>query len=213
MKNGNFKKIAIISGGVFSPLLKIEEADFVIACDKGLKYALDNKVAVDLFVGDRDSLDIAVPSGIKTLDLPVEKDDTDTMAATRFALSLSPLEIKFYCACGGRYDHFLGNLQAAAFAAKSGANVAIIDLYGDFYIFSSGVYSFKKGDSRYFSVLSLSDKCEGVCISGAKYPLQNATIKNDFPIGISNEWLGDDQSEITVSLKSGVLAVIIAIEE
>ncbi len=208
MKNKKLEKIAIISGGVFSPLRGIEEADFIIACDKGLKYALDSKVQVDLFVGDRDSLDIAVPNGINTLDLPVEKDDTDMMAATRFAISLSPLQITFYCACGGRYDHFLGNLQAAAFAAKNVANVAIIDLNGDFFIFSSGVHSFKKCDNRYFSVLSLSDKCEGVCISGAKYPLQNATIKNDFPIGISNEWLGDDKSEITVSLKSGVLAVI-----
>lgn len=208
MEKNGIKKIAIISGGEFSPLSEIESADFIIACDKGLKYALNGGVRVDLFVGDRDSLDISVPTNIKTLDLPTEKDDTDTMAATRLAVSLGAESVRFYCACGGRHDHFLGNLQAAAFAAKNGANVRIIDLYGDFFIFNGGTHSFKKGDYCCFSVLSLFDKAEGVCISGAKYPLKNAVITNSFPIGISNEWQSS-QNEITISLKSGVLCVIL----
>lgn len=210
MENNNFEKTAIISGGEFSSLKGIENATFVIACDKGLKYALENGARVDTFVGDGDSIgDIAVPEGIKSIELPTVKDDTDMMAATRFAVSSGAREITFYCACGGRYDHFLGNLQAAAFAAENGVKVRIIDLYADFYIFSHGKFSFKKQKDAYFSVLSLSDKCEGVNISGAKYSLKNATLKNDFPLGVSNEWQGAEQNEITVSVKSGVLAVII----
>lgn len=208
MQKKEIKKTAIISGGELSPLTDIKKADFVIACDKGLSYALNSGIRVDLFVGDRDSLTVPVPSGLEALDLPTEKDDTDTLAAIKHALFLGARELTVYCACGGRLDHFLANLQAAAFAAKNGVNVRIIDLYGDFFIFNGGTHSFKKGDYCCFSVLSLFNKAEGVCISGAKYPLKNAVITNSFPIGISNEWQSA-QNEITISLKSGVLCVIL----
>ena len=77
---------AIISGGAFSPLENIEKAAFVIACDQGLAYAQRCKVKPDLLVGDFDSYQGKIPDGVPRLELPAEKDDTDTMAAVRCAV-------------------------------------------------------------------------------------------------------------------------------
>lgn len=210
--NKKTKTIAIIAGGKKSPLKNISDADFVIACDKGLNYALEEKIEPDLFVGDGDSFSGNLPKNVENVKLPKEKDDTDLMAAVKIALEkFVPEKLLFYCACGGRLDHFLGNLQAATFAAKRGVKVEIIDLYDHFFVFFGGENeaneeAFLKRDGYSFSVLSLTDKCEGVCISGAKYEIENATIYNDFPIGVSNEWIND---EIRVSLLRGVLCVCI----
>ena len=45
-----------------------------------------------------------------------------------------------------------------------------------------------------------------MCILGMKYPLENAVITNDFPIGISNEFLGE---EAEVSVEDGELVCMI----
>ena len=55
------------------------------------------------------------------------------------------------------------------------------------------------------SVLSVSDICAGVSVSGAKYNLTDSEMSNIFPLGISNEWVSD---EIKVSVKKGILMVV-----
>ena len=56
-------------------------------------------------------------------------------------------------------------------------------------------------------VFSLSEISEGVSIEGAAYPLENGTLKNDFPLGVSNTALG---SSVTVSVKRGVLLLVLS---
>ena len=77
------KLCAIISGGRRAPLDGIENADWIIACDKGYQYGGEAGVRPQLLVGDFDSYTGSLPADIPILDLPVEKDDTDTMAAIR----------------------------------------------------------------------------------------------------------------------------------
>lgn len=200
------KKIyAIITGGEPSDLRNIDEACVVIACDKGYCYALERGVEPDEIVGDFDSCDAPRNTGAAVVVLPKEKDDTDTVYAVKSVLSRSPDEIYMYCAEGGRPDHFIGNLQAAAMAAKQGVVVRIFGNYADYAIFSSGTELFPKNDYFALSVISLSDECRGVCIKGVKYPLCGATLTNSFPIGISNEW---EKDVAEVSLESGIIAVI-----
>lgn len=78
-------------------------------------------------MGDFDSYNGSLPDNIPRLDLPVEKDDTDTLAAIRHAISEGYKEITLYCACGGRLDHLTANIQSAAYAAANGAVVRITD--------------------------------------------------------------------------------------
>lgn len=202
-----FMKIcAIVSGGAFSPLDGIEEADFVIACDKGCEYTAACGIRPDLLVGDFDSYVGEKPQGVPILDLPCEKDDTDTMAAVRYAVGEGFDEILLYCALGGRLDHLIGNIQAGSFAAKNGVRFTIIDSRNFIYIIGGGFVEPELREGFSLSVLSLSDVCEGVTIRGAKYELENATLTNTFPIGVSNERRG----KVTVSLKSGILMIILS---
>ena len=200
------KICAIISGGNFSPLLNIENSDYIIACDKGYEYAKKAGILPNLIIGDFDSCREEPPEKIPVLSLPEEKDDTDTMSAIRYAVAHNFDELFIYCALGGRLDHTVGNIQSASYAASKGLTVRIIDSDNELCIFSDNEIIFPKRDNCSISVLSLSDKCDGVSVTGGKYKLENATVTNIFPIGISNEWT----DSISVSVKTGIIAVIMS---
>jgi hypothetical protein len=95
------KPWAIVSGGRFSPLADIEKCGYIIACDRGYEYLREAGLRPDLLVGDFDSYTGPLPRNVPRLDLPVEKDDTDTMAAIRHAVTVGCGEIWLYCAMGG----------------------------------------------------------------------------------------------------------------
>ena len=197
---------AIISGGDESCFTKIEDVDYIIACDKGYLYALNNDIKVDLVIGDFDSYTGDINEAVNVLRLPIEKDDTDMMTSIRYAVDNKYTDIYVYCALGGRLDHMLGNIQAIMYAASNGIRVHVFDFDNDIYVFSDSCIKLGEARNYSLSVLSLSDKCIGVDIEGAKYQLHNATLTNKFPIGISNVWDGD----VTISVKSGIMMVILS---
>ncbi|MBQ6116705.1 MAG: thiamine diphosphokinase, partial [Oscillospiraceae bacterium] len=48
----------------------------------------------------------------------------------------------------------------------------------------------------------LGEDARGVAISGGQYPLQDAVLTAEFPLGVSNHFIGNP---ITVSVKQGSL--------
>lgn len=196
---------AVISGGSFSPLAGIEKCERVIACDKGVEYALQCGITPDLIVGDFDSFRGNLPNGVEIKRLPTEKDDTDTVSAVREAVAAGFDEIVLYCALGGRLDHLFANIQTLAFIAEQGATARIIDGDTEMVAFSHASIEVPEKKGWSLSVFSLSDRCENVSIHGAKYCLDNATVSNRFPIGVSNEWDGT----AAVSVGEGILAVML----
>ena len=66
--------------------------------------------------------------------------------------------------------------------------------------------SFKEGMEGYLSIFPLGQNAKGVTLKGLKYPLQDATLKNDYPLGISNEFTGEMS---TVSVEDGELVCIL----
>ena len=79
-------KCYIFGAGSFYGLRSRPEAgDLVIAADGGYAYCRASGVVPDLVIGDFDSLG-EVPAGENVVRLPVEKDDTDTLAAIRLGL-------------------------------------------------------------------------------------------------------------------------------
>ena len=81
-------KCGIISGGERDTLSGIDDCGLIIACDKGYEYARAAGVRPGLLIGDFDSYTGPLPEDIPRLDLPAEKDDTDTMAAVRHSSGL-----------------------------------------------------------------------------------------------------------------------------
>lgn len=203
------KRCVIISGGEFSDAVSFAAEDLVIACDRGYEYAKRLGAAPGLIVGDFDSYEGALPEGVPVLRLPREKDDTDTMHAVRCALERGCDEIVLTCALGGRLDHALANLQSCVYALRQGARVSICDESAKVFFLEGGSLTLPAETGRSLSLLSFSPRCEGVGISGVKYPLDNAVLESDFPLGVSNEWT---ESQALVSVGSGTLMVVLAKE-
>jgi thiamine pyrophosphokinase len=55
------------------------------------------------------------------------------------------------------------------------------------------------------SIFALTDVASGVCESGLKYSLHDAMLQNMYPLGISNEFIGQPSQ---LSVKEGALIVI-----
>ncbi|MBO7354009.1 MAG: thiamine diphosphokinase, partial [Lachnospiraceae bacterium] len=88
----------------------LREDDFMIFRDCGLRHTEALGRRPDLIVGDFDSYENP-HSGIQTIVLPHEKDDTDTAFAVKEGLRRGFEEFLLIGAIGERFDHSLGNVQ------------------------------------------------------------------------------------------------------
>ena len=199
------KQCLIITGGEFAPFAPPEEGCFVIACDRGYEHARRAGIRPDLVVGDLDSCRVELEPGVPLRRLPVEKDDTDTMSALRLALSEGFRDIRLVCALGGRLDHLLANLQSLAFAAARGASVRIESPDTEIRTLRNGSLRLPRREGYSLSVFAVDGVCRGLCIRGAKYTLEDAELRPDFPLGASNEWSAE---EAEITLREGTLLIV-----
>ena len=56
------------------------------------------------------------------------------------------------------------------------------------------------------SVFAFGDDAHGVTEKGLKYSMENGVIARDFPIGVSNEFTGND---VIIEVKDGTLLICI----
>lgn len=184
--------------------LEKRQGDLLIAADAG--YAkIDDKSVIDVVVGDFDSLGY-VPDAEKVIKLRCEKDDTDTDSAAKYAVERGADGIVFYGCLGGRLDHALANLQLGTRLSRAGIDVRFVSKEYTVYILGGGdELSLPARESGRVSVFSF-DETKGVCIEGLKYTLKDATLTNDFALGVSNEFAG---SPAKISAKKGILAVFV----
>ncbi len=199
------KQCLIITGGEFAPFAPPVEGEYVIACDRGYEHARRAGIRPDLVVGDLDSCRVELESGVPLRRLPVEKDDTDTMSALRLALSEGFRDIRLVCALGGRLDHLLANLQSLAFAAARGASVRIESPDTEIRTLRNGSLRLPRREGYSLSVFAVDGVCRGLCIRGAKYTLEDAELRPDFPLGASNEWSAE---EAEITLREGTLLIV-----
>lgn len=212
-------KCVIISAGSFPEVgIDLREGDFCIAADAGFGYAQRLGILPDLIVGDFDSAKDAPPevlSGIREIaerdperivQLEVMKDDTDTLKAVKIGLSRGYRKFYLYGALGGsRFDHSLANIQTLTFIKHHGGRGYIMDKDSMLFIAENETIKFHRGNTGYLSVFSLSDVSRGVSLRGLLYSMEDGTLSNDFPLGVSNEFIIDEEAE--VSVKEGTLLI------
>ncbi len=198
----------IIAGGDYcAPEEDILPAEHIIACDRGWVYAERLGLTPDLVVGDFDSSD-PPPEGVALCRLPVEKDDTDTMYAARYACGKGYKRVVICCAFGGRLDHALANIQTGVYLARRGIRTTLLGAGTRGELLSGGeriVIPEKQG--RSLSVLALSEVCRGVTIRGTKYECEGIEMTSSFPLGVSNTWAGE---EAEISVESGMLLILMS---
>ncbi len=202
-----------------------------IACDSGIMFFYENgKQCPDLFVSDDDSAD---PEMIEyyadkeqTLKhaLPVQKDMTDSEEALKIALQAGCDPIYMIGMTGGRLDHTLGNIQMLHKAADAGVHAYLIDAHSRALLVSAAEDAAYEGGAgigqgagrvirlhkdkaygQYFSLFALGGPVSALTITGAAYPLKNATLTGADSIGVSNQFAED---EVVISFEKGYLLIV-----
>lgn len=211
--------IIIGAGDLTVGTIPMREDDFVIAVDGGLNYCGILEIEPDLIVGDFDSvgktgqqivdsLKEQIPDRI--IQLNPMKDDTDMLYAIKHALQSGYREFLIYGGTGGRFDHTFANIQCLLYLKNNGAVGYLCDGEGMMLVIKNETIHFKQEMEGFLSLFSLGKKAVGVDISGMKYNLTDYTMTNDFPIGISNEFIGEKAS---VCVREGELICMIRYAE
>ena len=188
--------------------VKICTDDFVICADNSFPCALSQGVTPDLIIGDFDTgTPISFPEDVEIQRFPVEKDDADTMLCVKEAAQRGFTEITVLGGLSGRLDHTFANIQMLAYGISHGLNITVTDGENEVFLLSPGKKLLPKREGYSLSVFSYAEKAFGISLSGVKYPLENGTLTNLFPLGLSNE-ITSPQAEI--SFKQGLLLIIIS---
>ena len=139
--------------------------------------------------------------------LPHVKDDTDTQYAAHWLLEHGYDEITLLGALGGaRLEHTLANLATGLYLAKNGVNVLLVNERSELrYLVPGRELILQRRDWKYLSLFPMEGRLTGVCIRGAFYPLENAVLTADYPLGVSNEF---DAPEAEITVEQGVLMVM-----
>ena len=170
--------------------------DYVIAADRGYDSLMAYGVPPDLVVGDFDSLG-HTPSHPNVIQLPCAKDDTDMVFALRKGLDMGYRRFVLLGGVGGRLEHTLGNLQILDWLTTQGAQGFLAGEKTVATALRSGSLTFPASMSGYLSIFCNSGEARGVTLSGLKFPLEDALLTSSFPVGVSNEFLGQ-VAQVTV---------------
>ena len=214
VKNG--RCIVIGAGDLTVGSVNAGEDDLVIAVDGGLNYCSVLEIEPDLILGDFDSVGEEQKAALlklreqipdRVIALKPEKDDTDMLAALKVGLEFGYTAFHIYAATGGRLEHTIANIQCLLYLKNRDAVGYLMDGNGMIFVLQNEEVRLKNTLEGYLSLFSLGKSAKGVTIEGMKYELNQYTLTNDFPIGISNEFVGKDA---VIRVEDGELVCIIS---
>ena len=169
------------------------EEDLIIAADSGYQNAQAMGVQPQILLGDFDSLDrnTDIPKEVEIIQVPAEKDLTDTQLAVSLALERGATELILIGGLDGRLDHTLSNL--AILEDLDQKHIRAIFNNGQNrarFLRDNGVLLLR--DSfRYFSIIAADPIVKGVTVDGCKYPLKKSKLSRTNQYAVSNEIVGN----------------------
>lgn len=211
------KHFFVFSGGDIEDtfairLLEKEQPDGLIAADRGMDFFYRNHREPDMIIGDFDSAEseslqyFKKQTTVRIIELSPMKDDTDTEAAIRYAISMGAEKITILGATGCRLDHVLGNVELLGIGLTTGVSIQIVDANNRIRMIEHGIV-LKRAEQHgmYVSLLPYTDKVEHLTLRGFKYPLEDATLSGFCTLGVSNEIVAE---EAEIAFDGGILLVI-----
>lgn len=172
---------------------------YVIAADSGLHVASPLGVAVDLVVGDLDSVRPEVLAAAEqagsTIDRhPEDKDATDLALALQAAVKAGATRLTLLGGAGGRLDHTIANALVLAHpslahlevrAVLGGARLAVVR--------AGEMGTSLQGDvDDLVSLLPLGGAARGVTTTGLRWELTNADLDAFDTRPVSNRFATDE---------------------
>ena len=179
------------------------EGDLIIGADRGYFTLVENGYKPHVAIGDFDSYTGKVDCE-NTMVFPVKKDDTDSALAIKYAVSMGYEKIVVYGGIGGYLDHTVANIALVADYTEKGIDLSFIDGENVLFAIHNSSIRFDAGASGRISVFSFRDKAVDVCESGLMYSLDNAILENSVPLGVSNEFIGQNAK---ISVDNGTLLI------
>ena len=180
--------------------------DLCIAADSGFHNAKKCGDRVDILVGDLDSIgSYKLDKKTELLQVPAEKDVTDTQLAVETAIERGANDIVIIGGFGGRADHMLSNLSILEDLNARGIFAVMLDGQNRARFLRSTSTLIPKSGYRYVSILAIDPVVKGVSVEGCKYPLKNAKLTRNFQYAVSNEIVGNCA---LISVRKGAISVI-----
>ncbi len=180
--------------------------DLTVAADSGYHNALALGERVDILLGDFDSIGEPPHGGrFERIQVPAEKDLTDTQLAVEVALDRGAEEIILVGGLSGRLDHTLSTLAILEDLSARGIYATLTDGQSRVRYMKSTSTLIARSAYKYLSLLAADDVVKGVTVEGCKYPLKKATLRRSLQFAVSNEITGN---VALISVKKGGLFII-----
>ncbi len=195
----------IVGAGNFTTPFDPTEDDLVIAADGGYDALKEHGIRCDLLIGDLDSI-TEIPSGLEIIRHPVKKDETDMMLAYLEGARRGFADFYILGATGGREDHTFANYCLLLHMADRGHRGFILSDTGTTLLIKNAEISVSGEAGKHFSAFAFGAAAHGVTIKGLEYECEGATLTPDFPLAVSNRFIGKAGM---VSVTDGALLVMI----
>lgn len=195
------KCILLGAGEYKNDKIEKNEGDFLICCDGGYDHRGDLKV--DLLIGDFDSINDPLPIDIEIKKLNKIKDTTDIFEGIKEGIKRGYKRFYLYGCLGNRIEHSLANIQNLIYLKNKGFEGFLIQNNTTIRVLKNEKLALDSSHKGYFSLFSFSNSSV-VTIRNAKYEIDKKVIKNSFPLGIDNEFIGQE-TEIEISKGTCVL--------
>lgn len=201
----------IVCAGPASALdLHLETGDLLIAADGGYVHCRAAGLEPDLYIGDLDSIPAELVDTLSCtrIELPRDKDDTDTMAACKEGLSRGFRQFCLHAALGGDVGHELANMQLLGFLRGHGARGVLYGAGQEVHLIDAQLSpcSFTVRSGTRVSVIASGGLASGVCLRGLHWELDDAVLQPNLPLGVSNRV---ENEAFSVSVAQGALLVVI----
>lgn len=204
-------KSVIVAGGKIPSrelfLSEIEDADYLIAADKGAEVFYEYEVMPHILIGDFDSANRLVIDYFRNVEmvkfLP-EKDYTDSELAFNKALEKGSEEIVLLGCTGSRLDHVLGNLGLLRKALELNKKAKIKDDNNTIFLIE-GKTTLYGNCGQTISFQCYGDVVKKLSIEGGKYSLKEYDLHIGDSRTVSNEFTN---TPIEVDFLSGKLLVV-----
>jgi len=200
--------VVVVASGE-GPGLRLPDAKSVVAADGGLMRARELGLAVDVVVGDLDSvtpdaLAAAEAAGVRVVRHPPAKDATDLELALDESVALGARRVLLVANSVGRLDHLLGSLLLLG--STRYAALELDALVGDALVHVVRRERTLSGaPGELVSLLAVGSPALGVVTDGLEYPLRGETLEPGSSRGLSNVFTG---AEARIGLADGVLLAI-----
>ncbi len=185
-------------------------ADLVIAVDGGGSVCLDAGVVPDILVGDFDSLpgsqlDDLVSRGVRVVEFPADKDETDLALALEVARREGVDRVVVTAASTGRLDHTLAVAGTLAAAADLRPQLREPELRG--WVLSTALHPRLKlkGTGATVSILAPGWGAT-VSVRGVRWPLAKAELAPLSVLGMSNVII--DAAGAVIDVHAGTVLVL-----